>query len=103
MRNLGFSTPLPIIYVRNEFERVQFLPNLFRNNAAIKGSPGTLLDDRLHVVTDVYFSKKTGSALTNPLLVQYLTKNAIRCLVIVGLFSEGCVLATTTHALKSGY
>ncbi len=97
------SNQFLIIYIRNEFERVQWISNLFRNNAAIKGSSGTKLDDRLHVINDVYFTKKVGSALTNPLLLEYLTKNKLRRLVIVGLFAEGCVSATAKHALKSGF
>lgn len=97
------SAQLPIIYIGNEFERVQWISNLFRNHAAIKGSPGAKLDERLHVVNDMYFSKKVGSALTNRLLVEFLTKNRFRHLVIVGLFAEGCVSATAKHALKSGF
>lgn len=97
------NSELPIIYVGNEFERTQVLSNFFRNQAAMKGSQGALLDERLHLANNVYFPKKVGNALTNLGLVDYLMENMTRHLVITGLFAEGCVSATTKGALKSGF
>lgn len=95
-----YSFGLPIVYIGNEFEQTQWIANWFRNHAALKGKQGALLDKRLRIVNDIYFSKKAGSALSNPKLVEYITKNGITHLVITGLFTEGCVTATTKDGLR---
>ncbi len=94
---------MPIIYIGNEFERSQWFTNWFRNHAAIKGQPGAMLDKRLRVGSDLYFSKKVGDAFSNPQLADFLAKHESQHLVILGLFTEGCVSATAKSALSRGY
>ena len=43
-----------IIYIGNEYSKWDVL-NIFRNFAAIKGTNGTNLDERLHEVNKLYF------------------------------------------------
>ncbi|RDI45614.1 cysteine hydrolase family protein [Falsibacillus pallidus] len=94
---------LPVIYIGNEFERKQIIGNFFRNGAALKGSQGAELDDRLTRVNDIYFSKKQGNALTNTMLTNYLRNNKAKHLFIMGVFAEGCIKATAFGSIKKGF
>ena len=88
------SHGIPVVYIGNEFEPHQWMANFFRKNAAIKGSKGVELDERLLIVNDLYFPKNKANALSNEELVAYLKANSVKHIVIVGLFAEGCVTAT---------
>lgn len=55
-----------IIYIGNEFERYQFISNWFRNQAALKGSPGAQINEQLKIVNNNYFAKNQGDAFSNP-------------------------------------
>lgn len=92
-----------IIYIGNEFERNQFISNWLRKNAAIKGSIGSQLNEKLILVNNNYFSKKQGDALSNQNLIDYLKENSIQNLIISGLFAEGCVSATVKGAIKRNF
>lgn len=91
-----------IVYIGNEFKKWDFL-NLFRNFAAVRGTKGTKLDERLHVVNQVYFAKKKGNAFTNPLLDAYLRSQNIKQLYLTGLKAEACIYQTLKGAVKLGY
>lgn len=93
---------IEIIYIGNEYSKWDFI-NLFRNFAAIKGTDGTKQDNRLHVVTDKYFSKKRGNAFSNPAIDTYLQSMNVVELYIAGLKAEACVLATVKGALYRKY
>jgi maleamate amidohydrolase len=93
---------IPVVYIGNEFVGAQWIENVFRRFAAMKGSPGAALDERLHRRGDLYFPKKRGDALSNPHLPEYLADAGIRHLIITGLFAEGCVAATVRGARKRG-
>ncbi|MDF2720863.1 MAG: cysteine hydrolase [Paenibacillus sp.] len=90
---------IPVVYVGNEFPKTQWIANWFRRQAAVEGSDGAQLDERLHQAKDAYFSKKRGDALSNRQLRQYLKDRGIRHVIITGLFAEGCVTATARGAL----
>ena len=45
-------------------------------------------------MNDLYFPKNKANALSNDELVSYLNTNRVKQIVIVGLFTEGCVTAT---------
>ena len=45
-------------------------------------------------MNDLYFPKNKANALSNDELVSYLNANSVKQIVIVGLFTEGCVMAT---------
>ena len=53
------------MYIGNEFEPHQWVANFFRKNAAIKGSKGAELDERLLIVNDLYFPKNKTMHLSN--------------------------------------
>lgn len=89
-----------IIYIGNEFEKNQYISNWFRNNASLKGSEGSKLNEQLKIMGNLYFTKKQGNAFSNSNLVKYIEDNHIKNIYVVGLFAEGCVLATVKGALR---
>lgn len=91
-----------VIYIGNEYEKWDLL-NVFRNFAALKGSEGAKLDQRLRKAGEVYFSKKRGNAFSNPDLGAYLRKVGVSDLYISGLKADFCVYATVKAALKQNY
>lgn len=94
---------VPVIYIRNEFERTQVLSNLLRKFTALKGSKGAELDERLLRIDSVFFSKNKPDAFNNPNLVTYLKNNDINELIVTGAFIEGCVTATVKGALARNF
>ncbi|SFA87112.1 Nicotinamidase-related amidase [Bacillus sp. cl95] len=93
----------PVVYVGNEFRKSQFISNFFRSHAATKGEQGAELDQRLNVINNIYFSKHKGDALSNKKLVSYLHSLQIREVIIVGVYAEGCVLATAKGCLRNDF
>lgn len=97
------SRGIPVVYIGNEFEPHQWVVNFFGKNAAQKGSRGAELDERLLIVNDLYFPKNKANALSNDELVSYLNANRVKHLVIVGLFTEGCVTATALGSKRKNF
>ena len=97
------SRGIPVLYIGNEFESHQWVVNLLGKNAARKGSQGAELDERLLIVNDLYFPKNKANALSNDELVSYLNANSVKQIVIVGLFTEGCVTATALGSKRKNF
>ena len=91
-----------IIYIGNEYSKWDVL-NIFRNFAAIKGTDGTHLDKRLHVVNKIYFPKNKGNAFSNPDLNSYLKSKNVDEIFIGGLYAEACIYGTLKGGLKQNY
>jgi nicotinamidase-related amidase len=97
------STSLPILIV-NQFPRSARLANFFRHGAAIEGSPGAKLDERIHAKESTpVFPKNSASAFSNPKLNTYLKSQGVLHLHVFGVFAEGCVRATALEAKQLGY
>lgn len=104
--NALLKPPVPgrdIVYIGNEFYRWDYPANWFRHQAALQGSPGCRLDDRIRVVEGRYFPKHRASAFTNPALARYLGELETHAVVIGGVFAAHCVQATCRAALRAGY
>lgn len=94
---------LPVLVI-NHFPRSAWLLNLFRNGAAMVGTPGASLDARLRAAPEVrIFPKASSSAFANPDLAPYLKANAVEKLFVLGVYAEGCVRATAIEAIRLGY
>jgi nicotinamidase-related amidase len=94
---------LPVVIV-NQFPATDRVANWFRKGAAVAGSPGAELDDRIQDAGGCkVFSKCSSSAFSNPELQPFLQAQGIRRLYVLGVFAEGCVRATVLDALKLGY
>ncbi|MFF2793917.1 cysteine hydrolase family protein [Lysinibacillus xylanilyticus] len=94
---------VPILYIKNEFERMQLFTNFLRKFTALKGSKGAELDERLLIRDGPNFSKNEADAFSNPSLITYLNNNGINDLIVTGIFIEGCVTATVEGALARDF
>lgn len=92
-----------VVYIGNEFSPSDWLPNLFRRGAAVKGTPGTALDPRLSIVSPHYFPKQQGNAFSNPDLEPFLRAQGITNLVVTGVYADGCVKETVEGALRQRF
>jgi len=52
---------------------------------------------------DLVITKNHPDAFTNKKLTEYLKNNGIKYLVIAGIFTDGCVLATIVNGFSKGY
>ena len=76
---------LEVIYIDTKFSKEQWLTNWFRNYAAIEGSEGVSLDERLSVTSKRIFTKNKQSAFTNKEFGQYLKERAIGKIIVAGV------------------
>lgn len=91
---------IPVIYIKNEI--TNFLINIL-NDTYAPGSPGSKLDTRLNLVSDIILNKDKGDAFSNPALDSLLIKNEINKLVITGLDLAHCVNSTILAAKNRNY
>jgi len=96
-------TAIPIIIV-NRFSPKDFFGNLFRRGAAIAGTRGAELDERIQAPEGTpVFAKSRSSAFTNAGLGAFLKAHAVTDLVVFGVMAEACVRVTVKDALRHGY
>ena len=91
------------VYIGNEFEPDDSIANWIRNGAAVRGSAGAKLDERLKIAGNHYFAKNYPDAFSSVKLNQFLTANEIDHIYIVGLYANACVYWTIKGALNRGY
>jgi len=94
---------MEVIYIGNEFSPWDIPANWFRNSAAIRGQPGTRIDDRVLVINKQYFPKCRGNAFSNPRLVEFLRSRNVRDVILTGVYANTCVQFTAIGALRLGY
>jgi nicotinamidase/pyrazinamidase len=93
----------PVVLITNEFSPWDVPANLFRCNAALRGSKGAELDPRVMVASEYRFTKRVGDAFSNPALGAFLRERGVRDLYIGGVFSEACVTRTALGARAQGF
>jgi nicotinamidase-related amidase len=91
-----------IIYIRNVFPKYD-IGNLFRNGAAVEGSPGTRISDSINIESDIVFDKKAPDAFSNSAFEKFLINNQVNEIEIVGVFADQCVYYTSRSALNRKY
>jgi nicotinamidase-related amidase len=94
---------IPVVAIGNEFEPGDWLGNLFRRRASIRGSPGALWDERLPLDGARYLPKARSDAFSNPRLEVTLRSLGVKRIVVAGLFAQACVSATVRSALARGF
>ena len=91
---------IPVIYIKNEI--TNFLINII-NDTYAPGSPGSKLDARLNIVSDIIIIKDKSDAFSNSALDSFLIKNEINKLVFTGLDLAHCVNSTIVAAENRKY
>jgi nicotinamidase-related amidase len=91
---------IPVIYIKNEI--TNFLINIL-NDTYAPGSPGSKLDARLNMVSDIIINKDKSDAFSNSALDSFLIKNEINKLVVTGLDLAHCVNSTIVAAENRKY
>ena len=91
---------IPVIYIKNEI--TNFLINIL-NDTYASGSPGSKLDARLNMVSDIIINKDKSDAFSNSALDSFLIKNEINKLVFTGLDLAHCVNSTIVAAENRKY
>jgi len=91
---------IPVIYIKNEI--TNFLINIL-NDTYAPGSPGSKLDSRLSVVSDIILNKNRGDAFSSLALDSLLIKNGINKLVFTGLDLAHCINSTILAANNRNY
>jgi len=94
---------LPVLIV-NQFPSSDRIGNHFRKGAAVAGSAGAEIDERVQGTKDaIAFANASPSAFSNPQLDNFLQANKVKTLYVLGVYAEGCVRSTVLDALKRGY
>ena len=88
-----------VVYIKNIMKRN--LINHFAPFKAYEGTVETELAEGLSVVSDNIFNKYQGDAFSNTELVQWIQKNDIKEIGIVGVDGGGCVALTAMGAIKN--
>ncbi|MCH5324600.1 MAG: cysteine hydrolase [Eubacterium sp.] len=90
-----------VIYIRNLMKKN--LINKFAPFHAYDGSKEAELAQGLHIVSDNVFDKYVGDAFSNKQLDEFLKKNNVDEIEIIGADGGGCVPLTAMGARKAGY
>jgi len=92
------------VFIVSKFPPSACIVNFFRKNAAMVGSPGANIDERiLRPGSTAVFEKSKSSAFSNPEVADYLKNRGVKDLYVMGVFAEGCVRATVLDAIKIGF
>jgi nicotinamidase-related amidase len=97
------ASAIAVVAIGNEFEPRDWVGNLFRRRASIRGSPGALWDERLPLDGARYLPKARSDAFSNPQLEATLRSLGVKRIVVAGLFAQACVSATVGSALARGF
>jgi nicotinamidase-related amidase len=93
---------VPIVHIVNEYPRWS-IGNLFRKFAAIEGSPGAAIDDRVpRNDAEPVFTKAHSDAFSNPKLESWLRQRGIGRVLVLGVYADACVRRTVEGALARG-
>ncbi len=93
---------VPIVHIVNAFPRWS-IGNLFRKFAAIEGSPGAAIDDRVpRSDAEPVFAKTRSDAFSNPELEAWLHRRGIGRVLVLGVYADACVRRTVEGALARG-
>src|ERR1700677_4558574 len=93
-----------MIWIKNEFRWTQFLGNIDRKYAAMKGSCGAEIDPRIKCSTEFTMVVKCcADGFSNARLETVLKDLAPERIVALGLMTDECVQETARGAIGRGY
>lgn len=91
---------IPVIYIKNEITNL--LLNIL-NDMYAPESPGSKLDERLNLASDIILNKDKSDAFSNSALDSFLINNEINKIVFTGLDLAHCVNSTILAADNRNY
>ncbi len=91
-----------IVYIRHEFG-TNLIDRLISFGRALKGSKGAQIDSRISIISNNIFLKNNGDSFTNPKLDEFLIKNQVNELYLLGLDGAMCVNCTANGANNRRY
>lgn len=93
-----------IVYICQEFSKFDLLfCCLTMGGRLLEGTKGTALCTALEVKSKAIFTKHQQDAFTSYQLCEYLNKNKIDTITIVGLDAVACVSKTALSAVNKGF
>jgi nicotinamidase/pyrazinamidase len=92
---------IQVVYIRHLYDDNLLMRLLIGRD--IEGTPGTAIDGRINVVNKNDFTKKISDSFSNPQLSEFLIKNRVDELYLVGLDAAYCVYNTAMGAKNRGY
>lgn len=93
---------VPVIHIVNRYPRWS-VGNLFRKFAAIEGSAGAAVDDRVpRTDAEPVFAKSRADAFSNPKLETWIRERGIERVFALGVYADACVRRTVEGALARG-
>ena len=93
------SNPDKIIYIK----QIHRVLTLSFSGVTVDTLPISALDSSLKIVSNHVFKKSESDAFLSDELVEFLSHNKAKDVIIVGLMAEHCVYKTTLGAKKQGY
>jgi nicotinamidase-related amidase len=94
---------VPVIYIKDEFSRFQFIGNLARDDAALRYEPGSAFDPRIDYAAGVYFTKQCEDGFSNSYFESHLNTLEVGRVVIAGVYANRSVLETAKSAIQRGF
>jgi nicotinamidase-related amidase len=91
-----------IVKIGNEFRSSDLIGNLFRHHASMKGSAGSVWDERIDPPGASYFVKWKSNAFCNPELAPALAAAQVDRVRLAGLYTKACISATAKAAQERG-
>lgn len=95
------NSGIEVAYIRQTFDN-NFVAHLL-GGRAIEGQLGVEFDSRIRIVNKNDFTKKISDAFSNPRLEEFLFKNHVNEVYLVGLDAAYCVYYTALGAINRGY
>lgn len=95
------ASGVKVAYIRQTFDD-NFIVR-FLIGRTIEGRKGVELDSRIKVINQNDFTKKMSDAFSSPQLDDFLIKNQVDEVYLVGLDAAYCVYSTALGALNRGY
>ena len=90
---------VPIVHIVNAFPRWS-IANIFRKFAAIEGSPGAAIDDRVpRSEAEPIFTKARSDAFSNAELETWMREHEIERILVLGVYADACVRRTVEGAV----
>ncbi len=98
----GVDNDMEIIYIVQEYNRNPW-DQIVAFGKFTKGTDSVILDDRLDIVSEVKFTKNRSDTFSNSDFEEYLVKENIDTIYLLGVDAYACVMRTAQGGVNRGY